>query len=223
MRLTRPTILAAVGLFAAALVARPRLRNWGATPRDRYRRLPGDGRVPGERGTCTMAIDISAPAAAIWPWLAQMGVGRGGWYSWDRLDNGGHASARVLNPEWTEIHEGDRLPTVPGRSWFDVVHVEPNRSLVLRSSLDRHGRPFDPADGRPRAFVDGRWEFFLDERHGTTRLLARAGGTAGPRPLTDLVDWLFGQPAHLVMQHRQLHQLRARAELTAQAPSRNGG
>jgi proline iminopeptidase len=197
----------------AALAARPALRNWGATLDDRTRILPGDGVVPDERAISTMAIDIAAPTVAVWPWLAQMGTDRGGWYSWDRLDNGGRPSTRELDARWTHVAEGDRFMTVPGRSWFDVVHVEPDRSLVLRASLDLLGRPYDPRAGRPRGFVDSRWEFFLDPTDvGGCRLIVRSGAASGPRPWADLVDVLFWHPAHVVMQIRQLRQLKARAE-----------
>jgi hypothetical protein len=205
-------LLCGVGLLGA-IAARPALRNWGATADDRSRILPGDGLVPGERGVSTMAADIAAPTVDVWPWLAQMGTDRAGWYSFDHLDNGGDPSARELDPRWTHVREGDRMTTVPGRSWFDVAHVEPNRSLVLRASLDLRGRPYDPAAGRPRGFVDARWEFFLDPTDdGTTRLLVRSGAANGPRPLTDVIDYAFWHPAHVVMQIRQLRELRLRAE-----------
>jgi proline iminopeptidase len=210
----RRTLLLGAGAAAAlALAARPALRNWGATGDDRTRSMPGDGLVPGERGVCTMAIDISAPAAEVWPWLAQMGTDRAGWYSWDRLDNAGRPSARSINPAWTDLRAGDRLVSVPGRAWFDVAHAEPGRSLVLRATLDLRGRPYDPAGPRPHGFVDARWEFFLDPRAGgSTRLLVRSGSASGPRWLTDVLDLALVHPAHVVMQIRQLRQLRLRAE-----------
>jgi proline iminopeptidase len=199
------------------LVARSPLRSWGSTPEERQRALPGDALIPGERDVTTMATTIDAPPAAIWPWLVQMGHDRGGWYSWDRLDNFGHPSATELDPAWQHIAEGDRLFTMPDRrSWFDVAHVEPERSLVLRASLDLKGRPYDAAAGRPRAYSDGRWEFFLDEQaDGSTRLLVRAGGAGAPRPLQALLNTMFWHPAHVIMQVRQFQQLRRRAETLA--------
>jgi hypothetical protein len=207
-------------LFASgalgALAARPALRNWGTDRDDRTRVLPGDWMVPGERAISTMAITIAAPPTTIWPWLAQMGTDRAGWYSWDRLDNGGHASAHHVEARWAQVREGDRFTTVPGRSWFDVTHVERNRSLVLRATLDLRGRPFDPRAGRPCAFVDARWEFFLDPlEDGTTRLIVRSGSASGPRPWTDIIDLVFWHPAHVIMQIRQLRQLKLRAERLA--------
>lgn len=111
------------------------------------------------------------------------------------------------------------MVTVPGRSWFDVAHVEPGRSLVLRASLDLRGRPFDPRDERPRGFVDSRWEFFLDSPgDGTTRLLVRSGSASGPRPWSDIIDLVFWHPAHVIMQIRQLRQIKSRVERQVAAP-----
>jgi len=198
----------------AALLARPRLRSWGATCEERRMPLPGDGLIPGERDVTTMATTIAAPPEAVWPWLAQMGWDRAGWYSFDRLDRGGHPSAEVVDPAWTAIREGDRLFSLPDqRCWFDVVHCEPGRSLVLRAALDSRGRPYGAGGRRPRWFNDSRWEFFLIPLPGgATRLLVRSGGAARPRAAAALTNLAFWHPAHLVMQLRQFQGLRRRAE-----------
>jgi proline iminopeptidase len=91
---------------------------------------------------------------------------------------------------------------------------------VLRAALDLRGRPYDPAGPRPPGFVDARWEFFLDPlADGSTRLLVRSGSASGPRGLTDLLDYGVVHPAHVVMQIRQLHELRVRAESTSPHPT----
>jgi proline iminopeptidase len=81
---------AAVGLAVIyACWLRPRLVRWGATDDEVDGPYPGAELVPdGERGA-TMAVTIDAPPTQVWPWLVQLGGDRGGWYSWDRLDNGG--------------------------------------------------------------------------------------------------------------------------------------
>ncbi len=66
-----------------ALALRPFYLNWGATAEDRGRAMPGD--LSGTRWT--RAIDIGATPEQIWPWLVQFGQGRGGWYSYDWLEN----------------------------------------------------------------------------------------------------------------------------------------
>ena len=86
--------------------------------------LPGDWLIPGEHGVCTMAIDIDAAPAEVWPWLAQMGADRAGWYSFDHLDRGGRPSSRRLDPRWTQVGEGD---TVDVSVRNGVIVVRPNR------------------------------------------------------------------------------------------------
>jgi hypothetical protein len=73
----------------------------------------------------------------------EMGCDRAGWYSWDRLNNGGGSSAERIHPEWQTLSVGDRLASMPsGRAWFKVAALEWERFLGLRDSLDWRGRPF---------------------------------------------------------------------------------
>src|SRR5215212_4605652 len=60
---------------------------WGATPDECRRRLPGDELVPAPDWSYTHAITIDAPRSAVWPWLVQLGQGRGGFYSYEGLEN----------------------------------------------------------------------------------------------------------------------------------------
>lgn len=55
-------------------------------------------------------IEIDAPAESIWPWLAQMGNGRAGWYSYDWLDNLGRKSLEVIDPKLIDIKKGQKIP-----------------------------------------------------------------------------------------------------------------
>ncbi|NNE74863.1 MAG: hypothetical protein HKN26_14460, partial [Acidimicrobiales bacterium] len=65
----------------------------------------------------------------MWPWLAQMGYGRAGWYSWDLIDNLGRTSATELRPEWMVRHAGDRIPG--GRIEFDTPILDAPHQLVI--------------------------------------------------------------------------------------------
>ena len=107
----RRKLVGGAGLVAAAyaLVLRPRLVRWGASDEEVARRFPGEELIPGGTRAATMAITIEAPPAEVWPWLVQMGCNRAGWYSWDRLDNGGRQSAHELHLEWLDLSVGDRL------------------------------------------------------------------------------------------------------------------
>jgi len=71
------------GLGTYPLFLRRRCLTWGARPDEVSRKLPGDELLPGAGTVATRAITIDAPPAAIWPWLVQMGSGRGGVYTYD--------------------------------------------------------------------------------------------------------------------------------------------
>ena len=204
---------AGIGLAA---VSRLTLRNTGATRYERRRPLPGDGLVPGAESSWTMATTIDAPPEAVWQWLVQIGSDRAGFYSFDRLDNAGRPSIEEIRPEWQTLEPGARIASHPsGRTWFVVAEVEPERTLVLRASLAMpSARPYDPDGERPRFFIDSSWAFVLEPLASRTRLLVRTTSAARPRPLARLLTFLFFDPAHYVMQTRQLARLRRLAEST---------
>jgi hypothetical protein len=94
--------------------------------------MPGDTLVPEPMFSVTHGVTIEAPLERVWPWLAQMGSWRGGWYSYDRIDNGGRASAERLLPDYQRIVPGDVLPALPGATdAFVVASVQPPFDLVL--------------------------------------------------------------------------------------------
>jgi proline iminopeptidase len=204
-------------LGAVALVVRPRLMRWGATDEEAAAPYPGDDLLPDAESHSTMATTLPAPPEAVWPWLVQMGCNRAGWYSWDRLDNGGQPSADQIVPYWQELAEGDRLDSVPsGVTWFKVAKVDPPRTLVLRADLEvPSGRVFDPRGPRPSAYTEGIWGFHLSPLpDGQTRLVVRTHGRGRPWLASKISDLVLGNPAHVVMQTRQFHNLRRRVAMT---------
>jgi hypothetical protein len=213
----RAAALIALGVGVYALAVRPRMLRAGATHAEVDAPYPGGDLIPdGTRGP-TMAVTIDAPPSAVWPWLAQMGNHRAGWYSWDRLDNGGTPSAERIHPEWQEVRVGDHWACEPsGKVWFEVAAVEPERFLALRAPIDLHGRSFDTSRPRPRHYNDGLWCFLLEELPGErTRLVVSGYGAQRPRALVALGNFLFWEPAHWVMQKRQFAGLKRRAESVA--------
>jgi proline iminopeptidase len=172
--------------------------------------MPGDALLPDASGQLTDAITIHAPPEAIWPWLVQMGSGRGGFYSIDLLDNANRASAREIHPELQEIGVGDVLPARPGHAdGFEVLALEEPRALVLGGLYDGERQlPF--AAPRPAAYSHVTWAFALEPIDGArTRLLVRvraalAKGTEGR------LAWIG--PVHRLMEAAQLRNLAARIE-----------
>jgi proline iminopeptidase len=208
--------------YRAAL--RPRLAAWGASDEERRARLPGDDILPVDVPTSTMGTTIGAPPSAVWPWLVQMGCGRAGWYSHDRLDNGGRPSAERIVPEWQRVSLGDRLSSDPsgrGRVWFAIEGIYPERALILRGSIDlRRGRSYDPAGGRPVAYSDSTWTFVLEELPGErTRLLARCRGEAAPLWRAVPTSLIVGLPSHVLMQTRQFRNLKRHVERARTFPA----
>ncbi|WP_192809440.1 SRPBCC family protein [Actinomadura rudentiformis] len=206
-------VLGAAGAYAA--LVRPRLLSWGATSEEANRVYPGDELIPEATGQSTMAVTLPAPPERVWPWLVQMGHDRGGWYSWDRLDNTGHPSAERIVPEWQGVKVGDRMITMPnGTSWFTVAMLDEPRTLVLRADLQvPTGRPFDPRGTYPSAYTEGVWAFHLQPvEDGQTRLVVRTRGRGKPRIPERVAGIVLGEPAHFIMQVRQFQNLRRRLQ-----------
>lgn len=214
--LAKPRVLCLGAACAASVLyarwVRPRLLTWGATPDEVSGRYPGDELIPDPAHSSTIATTLPAPPERVWPWLAQMGYDRAGWYSWDKLDHGGKPSADRIVPGWQNLHEGQRLNSMAGgRNWMTVSVLEPNRTLVLRSVYQPPSfRAIDPRSASlPAARMDAIWGFHLRSvPGGRTRLLIRKRGR-GPRAAAWPVSLLY-DPLHVIMQTRQFRNLRTR-------------
>lgn len=166
------------------------------------------------KGGATHGITIDAPPDAVWPWLVQMGCDRAGWYSHDRLDNGGRPSADRILPEDQGTKIGDVLSSRPGhREGFEVLEMERPRSLVLGAYFEYPGLgglPWKAPD--PPRFTRATWAFALEApESGRTRLLVRTRGMSRPAWLGALVGTVIVAP-HAIMQRRQLLGLKTRGE-----------
>ena len=177
-----------------------------ATSDERARALPGDERLPRAIDTLTHGVTIRRPPRDVWPWLVQMGAGsRGGWYSYDWLDNGGKPSASCIVPELQYPAVGTIFPALPGvAEGFTLLAMERERMLML-------GWP------GPGGTPEVTWTFVLDEvATGATRLLVRARGGPGYRfhGLPLLLTRFVVRVVHFFMQRKQLLGIRRRAEST---------
>ncbi|HZD60722.1 MAG TPA: hypothetical protein VE439_09770 [Anaerolineae bacterium] len=145
-RLT-PNMIAIAALGAAfpwvyELFISPWQLNWGTTQNELHRRWPGDDVVQNPVYEATHAVAINAPASRIWPWLQQIGQNRGGFFSYDWLENLAGADIHTINhivPELQQIEVGDPVLIAPNLGLV-VWEVVPGHSLVLRS-MDPKNRP----------------------------------------------------------------------------------
>jgi hypothetical protein len=191
-------------------------RTYGATLAEQRRPLPGDGLCAKPHLVTTHAVTIDAPPEHVWPWLAQMGWGRGQWYTarWvDRLlfpNNG--PSADSLVPEWQRLSVGDRILDGPPEAncAFVVDDLNPPRHLVLHST--EHLPPGWAA--RFDAGIDWTWAFVLDPVDGgRTRFLFRTRVRLRPWWVT-AAYWTVMVPADFVMSRQMLRGVKERAERT---------
>lgn len=195
---------------------------WGATDDEVAGPFPGADLVPGGERSGAMAVTIDAAPDQVWPWLVQVGWDRGGWYSWDHLDNAGRPSATEVHPEWQDLAPGDQLKYwVPGTGPMDayaVAVVEQNRFLGLYGLADLRGRVLDPKQPRPSAYMEGLWGFQLKELpDGRTRLVVSGYQAMRPRWLGRFIYyWLF-PPVVWIMQARMLAVLKRNIERSARA------
>jgi hypothetical protein len=178
------------------LAIRPWHRRWGATDEELWMPLPGDELVPEPGYQHTRAITIRAPAEDVWPWLAQIGQGRGGFYSYEWLENLAGCdiqNADRIHPEWQDVKPGDPLAIM--RGWgTKLAAVDPGRALVIDGWGTYAVRP-----------IDAR----------SSRLIARA---RQPRGRGALAYLLTIEIPHFIMERKMLLGLKARAELATGGP-----
>lgn len=195
--LKRMLPIAVLCALYAVFLRRPVL-NWGATAEETLARLPGDELLEDADGIATRAITINAPAASVWPWLAQMGPSpRGGAYTYDWIENlfglNMHSVDEVL-PEFQNPQVGDEIGYEANKMRVELV--EPERAFAWRST-------------------DGNWvwAFTLFEAEGVTRLISRNRFLL-PTPVAKLGMWVM-EPGSLVMEHKMLVGIKERAERLA--------
>lgn len=212
-RRTSVFVVVALGYFVGV---RPRLLRWGSTADEVDATLPGDALIANPENSATMAVTLPAPPEQVWPWLIQMGCDRAGWYSWDRLDNGGRPSAMEVVPAWQELTVGDRLLSTPdGSSFFTAAIVNEPEALVLRADLALpSGNPIGPDDSASGWWIRSSWAFVLNATSdGATRLVVRTRSIGNPAWAVRLATMLVGETAHAVMQLRQFGGLRTRTTM----------
>ena len=206
---------------AYAFVLRPWHLRWGATKEEVAQSLPGDELIPAARLNATHAITIYAPVESIWPWLVQIGQGRGGFYSYDWLENllglKIHSARRIL-PQHQQLEVGDMIPLAPGKEGksfgIPVAILEPKQALVLHGDtrLDPAAQQMAVAGG----FLATTWGWYLQALdHRRTRLVERFRCDWNPSPLNQLLMRALMEPGSFIMERKMLLGIKQRAEQRA--------
>lgn len=203
------TVLVLVFLYV--WIIRPWVNTYGATPDEVSMSLPGDDLLPDAQGQSTRGTTIHAPAEKIWPWLVQLGQGRGGFYSYDRLENlfglDIHSADHIM-PEHQDLVVGDHVLFGKNGPAYLVAVLEPQRAMILRMLDQKTMAVADPAADN---YYEATWGFILepvDEQ--TTRLLIRGRGATN-NFTGRLMNWMI-DPVSFIMEERMMRGIKARAE-----------
>jgi hypothetical protein len=182
----------AVAVVATYVVAiGPWQRRWGATEAEVSRRMPGDELLPAGAASTTRAVEIHATPPAVFPWLRQIGFGRGGWYSYDWIDNDGRPSVGTIEPAlWLEV--GDRIEMLPGVGPI-VREIVPDHCIVSAGDSDS-------------------WCLLLESTtDGDTRLISR-WRQAWPHTIATRLWIAIVDPGAFIMERKMLRTIRDLAE-----------
>jgi hypothetical protein len=203
-----------LGVAAYLTAIRPWHRRWGATDAEAEGEMPGDELVPQANFQTTRAINIDAPAEAVWPWLVQIGQGRGGFYSYDLLENmmglDINSSGQIV-PEWQDLKVGDVVPLEPEGGGYTVAELVPNRHLVLFT--DGSGQSEMEQVFRQASAVS-TWAFVLHDLEGArSRLVVRWKARWDHfSSATNLLIGLALDPIEFIMEQKMMRGIKERAE-----------
>jgi hypothetical protein len=199
-------LVGGVLMFPLLVLLRRYHRSWGASPEEASGTMPGDEELASAFFQATRAITINADADVIWPWIAQMGYRRAGWYGFDQFDNDGIPSATRVLPEL----QNPKIGEVIGEEGLTIRAIRPGESLVLAFSHPT----------TQWVFKDGIWPKFgasslsyLVRPMATrcTRLIVRMRFSASLRSLP-ILWWPFFEVGDFLNTRKQLRGIKRRAE-----------
>lgn len=192
-------LLGGIPRFATAPLLRRWHLRWGATDEEVHAAMPGDEIVRDASLNATRAITIDAPPERVWPWIVQMGYRRGGFYTYDLVDNAGYDSADQVLEEYQQFAIGD---------WAFPMNGLFNLTLPVNSTTAFKVKAFETNSYLLWEKPDSTWCWILRPLSGNrTRLILRIRCHYTNFLAALLME--FGDPP---MARRVLLGIRARAE-----------
>jgi hypothetical protein len=193
-------VVLAVPLFLFGPLLRPWHTHWGATRPEVDSAMPGDEHFPRAQFQATWAITIDASSGDVYPWIAQVGYGRAGFYSYDLLDALGHPSAERIVPALQAVKPGDWVPmspTVNDTTAFKVDSFEAPSWMLWRKP-------------------DSTWSWRLESAGNGTRLVTRVRAVYDWRkPAGAFLSVFLLEFGDFAMMRRMLKGIRRRSEASS--------
>jgi hypothetical protein len=206
--------LGAAAVYAYAI--RPWHLRWGTIDDEPDGALPGDELVPNAKLCATHAVSIDAPVEQVWPWLVQIGQGRGGFYSYEFIENALgadiHNTDQIL-PEFQDLKVGDQVPLAQGGFGIPVAILDAPRTLVLHG--DSRTAPDSLPGLRPGDYFNVVWGWHLEAIDDlSTRLIERWLADWNPSMQNFVFMRAFLEPGAFIMSRKMLLGIKQRASKT---------
>lgn len=178
-------------------------RRWGARRDEIERHLPGDRFIPHPSNVSTRAVSVNAAPECLWAYLVQIGQGRGGLYSYERLENligCDIHNVEEIRPELQTLAVGEEVRLGPaGYPYYLVEDLAEGRHLLLKGPQ---------SDGETHT-----WLFLIDPLpDGSSRLLVRTRDFYAPTFANFIIWCVMTEPLHFIMENKMLRTLKALAE-----------
>lgn len=213
-------ILSIIAVFVIVILVfsffiQPWFLKWGATDEEIRATWHGDDLVPGSSVGYTRAITINAPPSGVWPWLVQIGQDRGGFYSYELLENmlgsDTHNADRIV-PDWQHLEVGNKIRMGPKEGvWANTSNIVggivPEKSLVLITPGESPTRVSAAIHG------NGTWSFILVPVDGkTTRLIIRGRRIENPNQVIRLLYGPVVDSVQFILERKMMVGIKERAE-----------
>lgn len=198
--------LSAVPIWAGSPLLRPWHMRWGATDAEVAAAMPGDDVVARAQFNATRAITIDAPPGTVWPWIAQLGHRRGGFYTYDLVDNAGEPSADRVIEEYQHIAVGDLIPMFHESHGLAIAYrVDSFQASEWMLWVHRPHEAEQP---------DSTWSWRLSPLPGdSTRLVTRMKQDyRWQTPRLAMFNLILMEFGDFAMERRMLKGIKARAE-----------
>jgi hypothetical protein len=202
-------------ILVFSLFIQPWFQKWGATDEEIRATWPGDDLVPGSSIGYTRALTINASPSGVWSWLVQIGQDRGGFYSYELMENilgaDTHNADRIV-PEWQNLEVGNKVRMGPIEGvWANssniVGGIVPEKYLVLITPGESTTIVSTAIHG------NGTWSFILVPVDGkTTRLIIRGRRIENPDRVIRLSYGSVVDSVQFILERKMMVGIKERAE-----------